>query len=62
MKVKLREDMYIPTPTELFTCMGCVFLSANNGICQAPDCIYTSCFNCHQLFHRSQKISKIFEL
>jgi hypothetical protein len=62
MKVKLREKVYIPIPTEGFTCIGCVFLSANNGICKAPDSIYTSCFNGNQLFHHSQKFSKIFDL
>ena len=40
MKVKLREDMYIPTSTEKFTCKGCVFISDNEGICKAPDSIY----------------------
>lgn len=62
MKVKLRTGVYIPTPIESFTCVGCVFLSANGGMCKAPDCIYTYCFNCHQLFHNSQKSFKIFEL
>ncbi len=62
MKVKLRENMYIPTSTKRFTCKGCVFLSDNNAICEAPDSIYTSCFGCRQLFHHSQKFSKIFDL
>lgn len=62
MKVKLREGVYIPTPTERFTCIGCVFLSDNKGICNAPDSIYTYCFNCRQLFHHSQTFSKIFDL
>lgn len=62
MKVKLRENVYIPTSTELFTCKGCVFLSDNNAICKAPDSIYTSCFCSHQLFLHSQKFSKIFDL
>ena len=62
MKVKFRKNVYIPTSTELFTCVGCVFLSANNGICNAPDSIYISCFKVNQLFHHSQKFSKIFEL
>lgn len=62
MKVKFRESVYIPTPTELFTCKGCVFLSANGALCEAPDFIYTSCFKYHQLFHHSQKFLKIFDL
>lgn len=62
MKVKLREKVYIPTPIELFTCEGCAFLSNNGGICKAPDSIYTSCSNCNQLFHNSQKFFKIFDL
>lgn len=62
MKIKLREDVYIPTPTEKFTCLGCIFLSNNQGICNAPDSIYISCFKVNQLFHHSQKFSKIFEL
>lgn len=62
MKVKLREEIYTPTSTELFTCTGCVFLSDNNAICKAPDSIYISCFCSQQLFHHSQKFSKIFDL
>lgn len=62
MKVKLREDVYISIPTEKFTCKGCVFLSDNKGLCNAPDCIYTLCKDCHQLFHNSQIFFKIFEL
>lgn len=62
MKVKLRKDEYISTSTKLFTCIGCVFLSDNNGMCKAPDPIYKSCFNCNQLFHHSRKFSKIFDL
>lgn len=62
MKVKLREDVYIPVPTELFTCKSCIFLSNNGGLCAAPDSIYTSCKDHRQLFHNSQKFSKIFEL
>lgn len=62
MKVKLRKDVYIPTPTELYTCVGCVFLSANGGMCKAPDSIYTFCGKVNQSFHRSQKFSKIFDL
>lgn len=62
MKVKLREKVYIPTPIKTFTCVGCVFLSANKGICHAPDSIYKYCFGCHQLFRNSQKFSKIFDL
>jgi hypothetical protein len=62
MKVKLREEVYIPIPTERFTCMGCVFLHSNNGICKAPDSIYTACFACNHLFYKSEKISKIFDL
>ncbi len=62
MKVKFRENMYIPTSTKLFTCKGCVFLSDNGTMCEAPDCIYTSCCKVNQLFHNSQKFSKIFEL
>lgn len=62
MKVKFREGVYISTPTELFTCKDCVFLHPNNGICEAPDSIYTSCFDCNQLFHNSQKFFKIFDL
>ena len=54
--------MYIPTPIKSFTCVGCVFLSANKGICHAPDSIYKYCFGCHQLFRNSQKFSKIFDL
>ena len=62
MKVKLREEVYIPTATERFTCMGCVFLHTNNGVCKAPDSIYLSCVHGDQLFHRSQEFSKIFDL
>ena len=62
MKVKLREDVYISILTERFTCIGCVFLSDNKGMCNAPDCIYTFCKDYHQLFHNSQKFSKIFDL
>lgn len=62
MKVKLQEGVYIPTPIKAFTCVGCVFLSANKGLCHAPDSIYTYCFNCRQLFCHSQKSSKIFDL
>ena len=62
MKVKLRKDVYIPAPTKLFTCKGCVFLSDNGATCKAPDSIYTYCFRCHQLFRHSQNIFKIFEL
>ena len=62
MKVKFREGVYTPTPTELFTCKGCAFLSDNNEICKAPDCIYTSCFKVNQLFHHSQKFFEIFDL
>ena len=62
MKVKLQKNVYIPIPTERFTCVGCVFLSANKGMCKAPDSIYISCFKVNQLFHHSQKFSKIFEL
>lgn len=62
MKIKFRENVYIPTPTKIFTCRGCVFLSANGGICKAPDSIYTFCFNHNQLFHHSQKSFKIFDL
>lgn len=62
MKVKLREDVYIPISIGRFTCVGCVFLSDNGGTCNAPDCIYTSCFNCHKLFCHFPKISKIFDL
>ena len=40
MKVKLREDVYIATPTEYSTCVSCVFLSDNGGICNAPNYIY----------------------
>lgn len=62
MKVKLREDVYIATPTEYSTCVSCIFLSDNGGICNAPDLIYTSCIDGHQVFHHSQNFSKIFEL
>ena len=62
MKVKLREGVYIPVPTTLFTCVGCIFLHANNGICKAPDSIYTSCFNSQQLFLQYQKKFKTFDL
>lgn len=62
MKIKLRTGVYMTTPIKSFTCVGCVFLSTNNGTCNAPDSIYTSCFNCHQLFCHSQKSSKIFDL
>ena len=62
MKVKLREDMYIPTSTEKFTCKGCVFISDNEGICKAPDSIYISCYKVNQLFHHFQKCFKIFDL
>lgn len=62
MQVKLREDVFISMPTERFTCMGCVFLSDNKGMCNAPDCIYTFCKDHNQLFHNSQKSSKIFDL
>lgn len=40
MKVKFRENVYTPIPTERYTCVGCVFLSANKGMCKAPDSIY----------------------
>lgn len=40
MKVKFRENVYTPIPTERSTCVGCVFLSANKGMCKAPDSIY----------------------
>lgn len=62
MKVKLRENVYIPISIGRFTCVGCVFLSDNRGICTAPDDIYTSCFNSHKLFCHFQNISKIFDL
>jgi hypothetical protein len=62
MKVKLRSGVYIPTSTELFTCVNCVFISDNGGICKAPDSIYTSCCKRNQLFHKSQEFFKIFEL
>lgn len=62
MKVKLREDVYIATPTEYSTCVSCVFLSDNGGICDAPNFIYTSCAYCHQVLHHSQKCFKIFDL
>lgn len=62
MKVKLQEGVYIPTSIKTFTCVGCVFLHTNNGICKAPDSIYLSCIRGDQLFHRSQKFSKIFDL
>lgn len=62
MKVKLLEKVYIPTSTKKFTCKGCVFLSDNNAICKAPESIYTSCFCSQQLFCRSQKCFKIFDL
>ena len=62
MKIKLGEEVYIPIPYERFTCRGCAFLHVNNEICKAPDSIYTSCFNCHQVFHNSQKCFKIFDL
>lgn len=62
MKVKFREGVYIPIPTERSTCVGCVFISADKGMCKAPDSIYTACFNVNQLFHNSQKFFKIFDL
>lgn len=62
MKVKLQTGVYIPTSTKSFTCVGCIFLSDNGGMCKAPDSIYKSCFYSHQLFHRSQKCFKIFDL
>lgn len=62
MKVELRENVYISIPTERLTCIGCVFLSDNKGICNAPDCIYAFCKDYHQLFHNFQKSSKIFDL
>lgn len=62
MKVKLRESVYMPVPTKGFTCIGCVFLSDNRGICKAPDSIYTSCEYRRQFFHNSQKFFKIFDL
>lgn len=40
MKVKFRENVYTPIPTERSTCVDCVFLSANKGMCKAPDSIY----------------------
>lgn len=62
MKVELRENVYKSIPTERFTCIGCVFLSDNKGMCNAPDCIYAFCKDYHQLFRHSQKFSKIFDL
>lgn len=62
MKIKLRENVYIPIPTKGFTCMSCVFLSNNNAICTAPDSVYIPCSHNPQLFHHSQKFSKIFDL
>lgn len=62
MKVKLREEVYMPTPIKTFTCVGCVFLSDNGVMCNAPDSIYTFCCEVNQSFHHSQKFSKIFDL
>lgn len=62
MKIKLRENVYIPISTEKLTCIGCVFLSEGKGICTAPDSIYIPCSNSHQLFYNSQKSFKIFDL
>ena len=62
MKIKLREEVYIPISTEKLTCIGCVFLAANKGLCEAPYSVYSSCFACHQLFRQSPKFSKIFDL
>ena len=62
MKVKLQKNVYIPIPTERSTCIGCIFLSDNKGQCKTPDSIYMSCFKVNQVFHRSQKFFKIFDL
>ena len=62
MKIKLRKEVYIPISTKLFTCVGCIFLSDNKGICNAPDSIYKYYFNHNQFFHHSQRIFKIFDL
>ena len=62
MKVKLREDVYIATPTKYSTCVSCVFLSDNGGICNAPNFIYTPCADWHQVFHHFQECFKIFDL
>ena len=62
MKVKLQTGVYISTPTEYSTCVSCVFLSDNGGICKAPNFIYHSCIDCHQVYHHSQKFSQIFNV
>lgn len=62
MKVKLQEDVYISTPTKYSTCVSCVFISDRGGLCNAPDSLYSSCVDCHQVFHDFQKLSKIFDL
>lgn len=62
MKVQLQKTVYIPASSKLFTCVGCVFVSDNGGLCEAPDSIYEYCFKCDQLFYQSQKYFKIFDL
>lgn len=62
MKIKLRKEVYIPISTELFTCVGCIFLSDNKAICNAPKSIYKYCLDHSQFFCHSQRIFKIFDL